>query len=294
MKKFLSLRNVLISCTAAAICLLSNNVWSDCDASVNRYSPDCDSTSNLHYPSIVPPNHYGNAKTDSFNCALNGSKQLSMDQINERSELIPPSLNNRFYIMIGGNAAAEGIISVKNVALVNDTVTLDVGTLSDTQFKVASNNFEMAIGYAWKEFALDLEWLAVKSISFNSSMINMTPGFSFSSTIKGDSMLGNLYWIFNDMYNAKLYGIMSLGVSHTQSFSTIGNGDTNAMNRYYPAGGLGLGARFNIISSLYADVAARALYLGKVRMSAVNGTSVLDLNATRTWLGVSFRLMWLI
>lgn len=290
----LNLKNTLTRFATIIVCLISNSIWADCDSSASRYSPDCDSTANLHYPSVVPPNHYGNAKTDSFNCALNGSKQLSLDQVNERSDLIPPSLNNRFYIMIGGNAAAEGVMSAKNVALANDTVTLDVGTLSETQFKVASNNFELAFGYTWKDFALDIEWLAVKSISFNASMINMTPGFSFSSTIKGDSLLGNLYWIFNDMYNAKLYGIFSLGMSHNQSFSEIGTGDTNTMNRYYPAGGIGLGARFNIISSLYADVAARALYLGKIRISAVNGTSVLDVNATRTWLGASFRLMWLI
>jgi len=275
--------------TSIFVCLLSSNVFADCD-----------STANTHYPGVVPPNYYGGSQTDSFSCAINGSKNLTMEQINERADLIPPSLNNRFYVMLGGNAAAEGIVSAKNSSsdtngtVVNDFATGQAGTLSSTQNKVASNNFELAVGYTWKEFALDLEWLAVKSIPFNSSIIGITSPFSFTSNIKGDALLFNGYWFFNDMYNAKLYGVFSLGYSHNQSTTQIGSGPVNVLNRYYGAGGLGIGARFNVVSSLYADIVGRYIYLGPVRMEATNVNSYIYIKATRTWLGASFRLLWLI
>ncbi len=275
--------------TLSVVCLLSNNVFADCD-----------STANSHYPGIVPPNYYGGSQTDSFNCAINGNKQLTMEQINERADLIPPSLNNKFYVMLGGNAAAEGVTGVANSTsdtnsvVINDFSNGQVGTLSNTQNKVASNNFELAVGYTWKDFAIDLEWLAVKSIPFDASIIGITNPFSFSSTIKGDSLLFNTYWFFNDMYNAKLYGVFSIGYSHNQSTTQIGTGSATILNRYYGSLGLGFGARFNIVSSLYADIVGRYIYLGSVRMQATNVNSYIYLKASRTWLGASFRLLWLI
>lgn len=293
MKKSLNFKYLIINLAFSLVCLLPNNARADCEPTPSNRST-CDSTTNLHYPSKLPPNYYGNAQTDSFNCALNGTTQLTMDQINERNDFIPPSLNNRFYVRLGGNAAAEGVIMADNKAEANNTATGAIGLLSDDQHKTASNNFEIAFGYAWKDFALDLEWLALTSVTFNSSIINITPSFSFSSTIKGDAILTNWYWTFKDLYNVKLYGIFSLGMSHNQSTTSIESGPSNFMNRYYPAGGLGVGVRFNVISSLFIDIAGRALYLGKVRMSATNGDNFVDVNAARSWLGASFRLMWLI
>lgn len=293
MKKSLNLKNILIAAALGSVGLFSNIAGAACDPAPSGQST-CDSTNDLHYPSKLPPNHYGNSQTDSFNCAINGSRQLTMDQVSERNEMIPRSLNNRFYVRLGGNAAAEGILNAKNVAEANNTTTLAVGTLTNEQVKTASNNFEIAFGYTWKDFALDLEWLAVNSIDFNSSMINIAPSFSFSSTLKGDVLLTNWNWTFKDMYNAKLYGIFSLGMSHNKTITSIESGASTPMNRYYPAGGIGIGARFNIVSNLFADVAGRALYLGKVRISATNGSNFVDIDGVRTWLGASFRLMWLI
>lgn len=269
--------------TLLFVCLLSNNVFADCD-----------STANAHFPGVVPPNYYGGSQTDSFNCAINGNKQLTMEQINERADLIPPSLNNRFYIMLGGNAAAEGIVSAKNEATANNLATGEVGSLSSDQNKVASNNFEIAVGYTWKDFALDLEWLAVKSIDYNASIIEISSPFSFTSTTKGDALLFNGYWFFNDMYNAKLYGVATLGYSSNQTTNQIGTGPVSIINRYYPAFGLGVGARFNVVSSLYADIVGRYILLGTAKIYANSGNNYINIKAKRTWLGASFRLLWLI
>lgn len=276
--------------TLAIIFFLANNVFADCD-----------STADSHYPGVVPSNYYGGSQTDSFNCAINGSKQLTMEQANDRIDLIPQSLSNKFYIMIGGNAASEGIVSATNSSsdtssgvVVNNFATGEAGNLSSTQNRVASNNFELAFGYTWKDFAFDLEWLSAKSVPFNASITGISTPFSFTSTVNGDSLLINGYWFFNDMYNLKLYGVFSAGYSHNQSTSQIGSGPSNILNRYYGAFGLGFGARFNIISDLYADIVGRYIYLGPVRIEATNVNNYMYIKATRTWVGASFRLLWLI
>lgn len=279
MKNPAYIKNVL-TYGSLVVCLIANNVFADCDST------------GTHYPSVVPPNYQGSGQTDSFNCAVKGSKQLSIDEIRDRADLIPPKLDNRFYVMLGFNAAAEGVIMVKNKTTV--TSTYSPGTVSSTSNKVASNNFEMAFGYTWKEFAIDLEWLALKSMDYSTNVTDTLGAYTFNSTIKGDALLFNLYWFFNDMYNVKVYGVFSANYAQTKSISYISGGSVTTTNRYYPGLGFGIGARFNIFSRLYADFAGRLIALGKINMQAVNGTTTIKLQGQRTWLGASARLLWLI
>jgi hypothetical protein len=271
-----------VAITFTALCLFANNVSAD------------DSTTGWHYPSVQSSNAYGNSQTDSFNTAINGSNKLTTEQLNERADLIPPKLNNRFYVRLGGNASAEGVVGIKNIATYNNYNTLTTGTIANSNVKNASNNFEMAFGYTWTDFAMDLEWLALKSVVVNGVMTGINPGFGFTSTIKGDALLLNVYWILKDMYNVKLYGLINGSYSHNRSTNYISTGPVSVQNRYYLGFGGGLGARFNIISKLYADVAGRYLFLGKVRMEATNLPYYINFNAQRTWIGMSFRLLWLL
>ncbi len=254
---------------------------------------DCDSTAGLHFPTVTGPNYTGTAHTDSFDCAVSGTKQLSMEEMRARQDLIPPNLNNRFYIRLGGNAAAEGLTSLRT-GTPDKSTSPAVGTVSVTNSKTASNNFELAFGYTWNEFAIDLEWLALKSVQVTANINGVTPTFSFTSTVKGDVLVGNLYWIFNDMYNVKMYGVLCGGYSHNKSTNTITGGQPYTMNRYYLAYGGGVGARFNVISKAYADISARYILLGAVRLSATNGAEYFYVKGSRTWIGASVRILWLI
>lgn len=271
----------LIVSTFATICLLANKVHADCD-----------STANAHYPTITPPNYQGNARTDSFDCAVNGSKQLTLEQINDRSDLMPQSLNDRFYYRIGFNAAAQGITSVSNLE-VNNTSTNQTGILQNTSNKESTNNFEMALGYVWKDFAVDLEWLAASSVSYDTTIYGITPNFNVSSTVKGDALLLNLYWIFNNMYNVNLYGDFIIGYSDNTSTTSINTSDGSTTKWKHWAFGAGLGGRFNIVSRLFADVKARYIFLGTTRLIASSGDYNVYLKANRTWIGASVCLLWL-
>ncbi len=277
------MKKIIVFSVLAVVCFTTNKV-----------NADCDSTAGMHYPSQVPPNYQGSAQIDSFNCAINGSKQLSLEEMNARSDLIPPNLNNRFYLLLGGNAAAEGVTSVKNASTYNNSTTRAIGALSDDSNKVASNNFELGIGYVWKEIAVELEWVALKSVPFSTEITGISPTFTFNSTVKGDSLLGNIYWIFQDMYNVKVYGDLIVGYTKNNTVSSINGGTGTAINRYRISYGLGVGGRFNIVSRLYADIIGRYVILGPVRMEATNGANYAYLKATRTWLGASVRLLWLI
>lgn len=266
----------------AVICLFSNNVLADCD-----------SIAGAHFPTYNEPNYQGSAHTDSFDCAVNGTKQLTLEEINDRAGLLPPNLNDRFYIRIGANAAAQGITGVQNIGA-NNSDTNAMGVLQNTSNKVADNNFELAVGYTWADFAIDLEWLATKSLPYTSTIIDISPSFTVNSVIKGDALLGNFYWIFQDMYNVKLYGDGIIGYSNNTSTSYITNGPVTMTKRYHWAFGIGLGGRFNIYSKVYADVCARYIYLGTTRIVATQEANAVYLKASRTWMGFSVCLLWLI
>lgn len=281
MEKLYLPKYTTVFCAISVVCSLANNALADCD-----------STANLHYPTKNPVNYQGSAHTDSFDCAVNGTKQLTMEQISDRADLVPPKLNDRFYFRIGANAAAQGITSVSNLE-VNNLATNQTGVLQNTKNKEASNNFEMAFGYAWNEFALDLEWLATTSINYSTAVYGVTPNFTVNSTIKGEALLMNLYWIFNDMYNLSLYGDFIIGYSDNSSTSYINTAPSTKTKWKHWAFGLGFGGRFNIFSRLYADVKGRYIFLGTTRIVATDGNNNVYLKANRTWIGASLNLMWL-
>lgn len=263
------------------ICLLSNIAWAECDH-----------TSSQHFPSKTAPNYYGNSRTGSFNCAVTGeADELTSAQLSERAELLPESHANRFYVRLGGNVASEGVISVKN----NSQGGLIGATIQDSTGKTASNNIEFAFGYAWKEWAIDLEWLGLKSVDYTSTLQQITPNLDFSTTVSGDAILANVYWIFKDIYSIQLYGLICGGVTKNDSTASLNNGTSVALNHNGISYGLGFGGRFNIISKLYADMAARYIILGKVKYLARNPAQnlAMQLQATRNWFGMSFRLLWL-
>ncbi len=263
----------------AALCLGSNKVL----------AAECDSAKGLAYPTVTGSDYYGSGQTDSFRCSMTGSTDLTPEQMRERADLAPPSLDYRWYFRLGGNAAAQGL-SVKNVSTGSSASDY---TLGDDTVKNASNNFELGLGYVWTDFAVDVEWLAVQSISYTSSVVGLLPNYTVNSRVSGDAILLNLYYFFQDLYNVKLYGIADVGFTQNRSNTTLtgGNADSNfILNKYSVSYGLGFGGRFNIVSKLYADMAARYLFLGDAKMQTNVG---LILKAKRTWLGASFRLLWL-
>lgn len=253
----------------------------------------CEPTIEKNYPGAVPPNYYGNSQTDSFRCATTGGTELTSLQQSERNELIPEKLSNRYYIIFGGNAASEAVTRVKNESIYDPV--LSVGTISSTTEKTASNNIELGFGYTWSDFAIDVEWLASKSVSYNASIMQITPVLPFSTTLKGDALLMNIYWFFNDQYNFKMYGVFDIGISSNKTTATLNGGPVTVTKRISPSLGIGVGARFNIISKLSADMAARFIILGKAKYAAADGIGhSMILSAYRTWTGVSARLIWLI
>jgi opacity protein-like surface antigen len=267
------------------ICLISNQICAVASSSVPK-----------DYPTKIPPNFYGNSQTDSFRNAMNGSTDLTSAEQSERAALIPEKLNDRFFVRIGGNASSEGISSVTNESIFDDLSL--AGTPSSTSVKTASNNIQLAFGYTWTDFSLDLEWLSVKSITYNGSLLGISPVVPYSTNVKGDALIFNLAWIFQDLYNFKFYGVGCLGLSLNQSTTSIFNATPTVVKKKSPAYGLGMGIRFNLISKLYADMSARYLILGRAKFPAsasVNnvGRSI-TLRASRTWLGISANLMWLI
>lgn len=272
--------NLLFTCLL--VCLISK-----------AHAGACDPTIANNYPGNEPANFYGNGQTDSFRCAITGSTDLTSLQQSERADLIPQSLNNRFYVLLGANASTESITSVKNESIYDPYIQAAV--LTTDQTKTASNNVELAFGYTWKDVAIDLQWLAVKSIAYSGYLTQINPSLYYNSTVKGDATLINVYWIFQDLYNFKFYGLVCGGISSNKSTTTLNYGTSNVIKKMSPAYGLGFGARFNLVSNIYADMAARYIILGRAKFAAVDSAGdYMILKGYRTWLGVSARILWLI
>ena len=281
MNKTLLVNNYAIATICAAVCLSPNKLHATCDATLAK-----------HPPSNTPDNYYGNSQTDSFRCAINGGSDLSSAQLNERASLIPQSVNNRFYIRLGLNASSEGSVGVKNKST---ATAISTGIVNENQATTASNNAELALGYTWSDFAIDLEWLALKSVAYNSYLRGITPNIYYYTNVKGDALLANVYWNFKNLYNFNFYGVGLIGTTSNKCTTYLSGGSTNTINKKYSVSyGAGVGARFNIISNVYADMAARYIALGETKFEAASGTTTVTLKGARRWLGMSVRLLWLL
>lgn len=266
----------------ALICLFSNKLIASCEPSVAK-----------NPAGVTPPNYYGNSQTNSFRCAINGGTDLSLEELNERAALTPQKVTDRFYIRLGMNASSEGITGVKNNSLAPATKN---GTVSVKQVNVSSNNVELAVGYTWTDFAIDIEWLALKSVPYNSFLSGITPNVYYNTTTKGDALLANFYWIFQNLYNFNFYGVGVIGTTNNKCSTFLTGGPVNVINKKYSLSfGGGLGVRFNIVSSVFADMSARYINLGGTKFEAANiaKTTSITLKGTRRWIGMSVRLLWL-
>lgn len=281
MKKSYSFRNKTLITIGIATSLLSTQLFAKCEPSVAK-----------DYPGEVPANYFGNSQTDSFRCAITGATELSADQLREQDDLIPPKLTDRWYVLVGANAAAEGIARATNNSIY-DTVA-QAGVLSSTQVKTASNNAQLAFGYAWTDWAVDVMWLSSKSVTFNASLQQISPVIPFSSNVSGDALLLDVYWIFVNRYNFNLYGLLAAGLSYNRTTTNIDNGSATVCKRYSPAYGLGVGGRFNLVSKLFADMNARYMLLGRNTMQASNSAGrFIIIKSYRTWAGLTASLMWM-
>ncbi len=247
----------------------------------------CDSMKGVHYPTNQQANYYGAASTEEFYCAVTGIDDVSAEQLQELTEYLPPKLSDRFYVLLGGNVASEGIYKVKNVSD-PDSIYVDAEIVTQTA-KTGSNNFEVGFGYTWTDFAIDVEYLPYKSIQYSTTFTGVTGAPTVSSTVSGYNILANVYWIFNDMYNVKLYGVIPVGLNNIKSVTTA-NSATFTLSKYSAIYGLGIGGRFNVVSSVYADMVARYMLMGNIRMQTNTG---IVLKSQLSWFGVSLRLLWL-
>lgn len=280
------------------ICLISNIASAACNrgplpTGCEPAKPTCIEEVGGHFPSKTPPNYFGNSRSGTFNCAVTGADDLSMSELKERAKYLPESLDYRWYVRLGGNVGAGGVMSVKNVTGESTTST---STISSTEEKNASNSYEVGFGYIWTDYALDIEWMGLNNVGYDATFTDTTPNLSFTTNVTGDAILINAYWIFKDLYNVKLYGLLCTGASFNKSYASLAGGPSTSLNRIGLAFGLGFGGRFNIISKIYADMAVRYITLGRVKYLAANaaGTQSMILKGLRTWFGVDFRLLWMI
>jgi hypothetical protein len=231
-----------------------------------------------YYPGKQHPNHYGNAATDSFRCAMSGSTQLTAEQIKIRKSLIPDSHDFRFYARVGLNAAAQQL------------------RFPGAKVSQASNQFDAAFGYRWNKTSVELEWLNLGSINYTSLQVKVGPAHTLatvSGKVKGHALFLGANYEFYKFYNYSPYVNIAIGVTNNNTSFNFNSNQVLSSERYTLSGGLSLGMKFNIYSRFYADVTVRGLFLGNVKYDAKDVVADAKVKVTRIWLGASLRLIWL-
>lgn len=258
----------------------------------NQAYAACDGNTLGYYPSKLPDDYYGNGQTDRFRCAIEGKTQLSAQEQAELEALIPQSHDNRFYVRFGLNSGTEKISGVKNNG--TDISSALVGIPTNVSEKTSSNEIEMAIGYSWKDFAVDLEWMSLRKIRYSGAFVATSSTPTITSEISGDAYLLNAHYNIKDFYNFKIYLTGIFGTTKTEAETRVNSSSPTISSRWGLSFGGGIGAKFNLVSQLYADMTVRGLLLNtKVKMEDADTTSYIILKGTRSWIGASARFIWL-
>jgi|GEM_PF-6046935 len=242
-----------------------------------------------NYPGKVPADYYGNSHLDSFGCAITGSTDLTEEQRKERAALIPESHQQRFYLRTALNAGSENLLKVKNTTK-NDVTTTAID-LTSSSASTGSNQFEIALGYYWRNSSFQIEWINLSSIDFDSEVGGT--GVSFTSNVRGHALVAGLNLEVHEYDQFKNYINISFGLTKNNTILQLNNQPEFTKDSYGLTAGLGLGTRINIYSRLYADALLRGIYLGKVEyFNAVGATPNLEMEAHRIWYGASIGLVW--
>lgn len=249
--------------------------------------------------------YYGNAHTPKFRTAIRGDEEIPIEEQMEVEELLPSIEYDTAYVRTRFHFSKRRVSKIKNESSTTPSnYTAAGGALDFTAASVAQSSVEaqikgidFALGYIWPDSRAEIEYLFLKKIDYNSNPIltgigAIPAGFNtgFSSEIKTDAILANMYYEFLKHDRLRPYAFFGFGLAMNKA-STAYNGNNRSVQKLGIAWQFGLGAKFRIIDRLYLDGAFRYAQLGKTLMFNDNS---LKLNGKSTLTGVGLGLLFLI
>lgn len=173
--------------------------------------------------------------------------------------------------------ASTGALQAGRVAK-NDT--------SDTDF-----GFQIALGYRWPHWRVDIEYLFRRKLGYNvSPALNGVGAIALSSSAKSQAWLLNSYYDFDQVYIFWPYITAGLGMGINETDTVIA-GSSVVEERNDFAWNIGVGTRMPLMRNLYADISARYIRLGKQKFKDTgNG---LTLKGRHRFVGIGFGVNYL-
>ncbi len=242
------------------------------------------------------PELYGNGQIPCFRGAMTGSNALTPEEEALLISDLPIKTLNHYYARLSGNT---GTLTLSSVMAPNNNLGGIFSGVSVTNNRSHLNQigFEVAGGYFYdKNSRLEIEYLVNRTLSFST----LSAPFLINANINTNTFLFNGYYETNigGYDRLRLFIVGGLGPTFTNVKTLVSGGGaggpfTLTKNYASLAAGGGIGFRFSVFSRFYIQASFRYIYLGKIKIEPLIGTTgTLRLQGTYSYSPVSLGLIY--
>lgn len=221
--------------------------------------------------------YYGNGQLCAFKNAIEGTEVLSPQDQAYMGSVEQNRIVNRAYLraMVG-----QPKVKVTNWEMSATNPSPFTGaSLNNPDTTANLTQLLLAFGYLWEQWALEGEFLFSKKLNFTQTFTG-TPVY-VTGDIKQFAFFVNLQYIiprFFSWYPQRLQIHLDAGVgpslkrTEVSSYNADGSPrQSDSEQRIAPAGTLGVGARYQVTTSILVDIAYRFFEMGETKYSIDGG-----------------------
>lgn len=223
--------------------------------------------------------------TEEYRKAISGGEPISVEEQEEIATLLPEKETNRFYVKGRVN---KGTVSVKKLRNKSEAPfsTLKIEKVKDS---VDQKGLELAFGYSWKDWRMELETYFDKNINYQGSPMfaaatlaahpTLVPN-NVTATVKvrNRTVMLNLFYDFKDFILITPYVGWSAGMSLNTSHTTLGNflnfNQEMSKRTLGLAYGISGGIRYRFLTKFIFDAGYRFSALGRPKFKNFNAFQI--------------------
>ncbi len=221
----------------------------------------------VYYPTAiaVAPDldpKYGNGQNTKFVNAIYGlNPDITESELQEIENSIPPRLTDRWFLRFGANSCTSSITKVVNTSVQPSTLAAKV--INGNQKSSPKYGGELAVGYRWDKFLIELEAIATENTKFNKKPLFSNQPGTLTSTVKAQGVFINTYYDFMSLMAFRAFVGIGVGAGINRANSNfsdappISTGINFTRRRVAGAYNLVLGCKINLVSQLFITGAFR-------------------------------------
>lgn len=227
---------------------------------------------------------YGNGQSEKFIEAIYGlSPNITEEELTKIENSIPPKLTNKYFVRFGFNNGTSSIEKVKNISTLDATQKAII--VSSSQRTTSKKGGELAFGYRWDKFSVELEALATENVRYDKKPLfkdqNGTLIGKLQSVVKAQAVFINTYYDFINLMRFRAFigfGV-GAGINRTNAnFSDMppySTGINFAKRSVSGAYNFVIGGKINLVSQLFINASFRyTSFSGFTNIKAISTSKV--------------------